>query len=174
MWTWDFDLDSLVIDIAIHPEDNLLAVVTMPYVYTRTTIVLTRSRRTIRYSVTDEKVPSLTGRRHRVHFFQLRPTGLACRGDKPHTFTPVRHPEAARPHVDLLEPIVSNANGPSVQMYNLKIGANGKVGLLLLSKDGQERSGPVIMWDWRRGECVGVSDSIVGVPSDIMPVIQSP
>lgn len=68
---------------------------------------------------------------------------------------PVPHRLAARPHVDLIEPGVQ-PTAPACA-YRLKIGSHGKVGFLLLSKDGQERSGPVALWDWRLGECIGVS-----------------
>lgn len=111
-------------------------------------------RETVRYSLSADKKPTYLGRRYRVYFFQMRPLGLAsCDGgllDK----TPIPHPQAVRPYIDFIEPL-SNVQAAK-HHFRLKAGPKGHLAMLLLSKDGEERSGPLSVWNWRRGECVGV------------------
>lgn len=95
------------------------------------------------------------GRRHRVYFFRLRPPGLGMAYATEYG-KPVRHPAAPRPFVDFIEPINDDAVGDSVS-YALKAGPNGLVGLLVKPESKGVASGPLCVWDWRRGECVGVS-----------------
>lgn len=95
------------------------------------------------------------GRRHRVYFFRLRPPGLGMSYATEYG-KPVRHCEAPRPFVDFIEPINANSANDDVQ-YTLKAGPDGLVALLV-KPDGKKAvaSGPLCVWDWRHGDCVGV------------------
>ncbi|TYJ58699.1 hypothetical protein B9479_000535 [Cryptococcus floricola] len=133
MWRWKFNFGDIVDAADMCVEDNVIAVA---------------------YSVDHPpcesiEVDSMLKVVHRVYFYTLvPPVGTPQQPDGVFP-TPIPHPDAKLPYIEVLVPARYHLHRIEVHM-----GAGGKVGLLLTS-GSQFRSNFVGLWDWKSGVSIG-------------------
>ncbi|ODN80589.1 hypothetical protein L202_02781 [Cryptococcus amylolentus CBS 6039] len=133
MWRWKFNFGGIIDATDMCVEDNVIAVA---------------------YSVDHPpcesiEVGSMQKVVHRIYFYTLvPPVGTPQQPDGVFP-TPIPHPDAKLPYIEVLVPARLHLHRIEVHM-----GAGGKVGLLLTSAD-QFRSNFVGLWDWKMGVSIG-------------------